>query len=175
MFAVAARAPPIPGLEDRADGAEQLIGRRLGHPARGPGLRHGGVPFCKGPLGRKPFDPGLEHDARVHLVEAPMRVTGEDRVAAFARECRLDLLVDPEIEHRIQHARHADGGAGADGQQQRALGRAETTPGLGLQHGDADAKLVGETVRQPRLPRDRRDRPRSSPRRRAAPAGPRGA
>ena len=71
-----------------------------------------------------------------------MRVAGEGRVAALARERRLGLLVDPEIEHGIQHARHADGSAGTDGQQQRALVRAEAASGLCLQQGDARMKLV---------------------------------
>ena len=77
-----------------------------------------------------------------------MRVAGEDSIAALGRQRCLDPLVDPEIEHRVQHARHADGGAGANGQQQGAFVRAETATGLDLQHGDASVKLVDEAVRQ---------------------------
>ena len=77
-----------------------------------------------------------------------MRVAGEVRIAALLRERRLDLRVDAEIEHRIQHSGHAHGSAGADRQQQRSLVRAEAAPRLGLQQGDARVKLVREALRQ---------------------------
>ena len=148
MFAIAFGAPSVPRIEHGTDCAVQLIARLRRHGPHGPGLGDGCAPFLDGSLGRKSVEAGLEHDACVHLVEAPVRVAGEGVIAAFPRERHFNLLVDAEIEHRLQHARHTDGSAGAYGEQERILGYAEAAPGLPFQNSDAGQKLVEQAAGQ---------------------------
>ena len=77
-----------------------------------------------------------EHHVRVHGDKAPVAVIGEPPVAGLFRERRDGHVVEAEIEHRVQHARHRSARAGAHRDEQRIFAIAEFFPG--------DAADVGE-------------------------------
>ena len=60
-----------------------------------------------------------EHDVAVHLDEAAIRVVGEARVAARAREPDDRAIVEAEVEDRLHHAGHRHRRARAHGDEQR--------------------------------------------------------
>ena len=47
-----------------------------------------------------------QHDVRIHRDEAAVTIEGEAPVARLFRECFDGLIIEPEIEHGIHHARH---------------------------------------------------------------------
>ena len=82
--------------------------------------------FLDAPLLLDGPDDGLEprgldarHDVAVHLRKPPEGVPGEALVAGAAREALDGLVVEPEVEDRVQHAGHRLAGARADRDQER--------------------------------------------------------
>ncbi len=70
----------------------------------------------------------VEDHVAEHLDEAAIGVVGEAGIVAALGE-RLDgLIVEAEVEDGVHHAGHGELGAGADGDQQRILARAELLP-----------------------------------------------
>ena len=146
-----------PGAEDRADRAPQLLLRvlREGLAAllRDDVLETGDdrLPILGGELGVEHgaavelvvFEQLLEmvvvdaeHDLAVHLDEAAIAVIGEALVAALARQPDDRSVVEPEVEHRIHHARHRDARARAHRDQQRIVGVAEPRAERALERGE---------------------------------------
>jgi hypothetical protein len=70
-----------------------------------------------------------EHHVGIHGDEAPVAILGKTPVAGFLRKRFDRRVVKPEIEHRIQHARHRPARAGAHRDQQRIFAVAEFFPG----------------------------------------------
>ena len=103
-------------------------------------------------------------DLPVHLDEPAIRVEREARVAGGGREPLDRGVVQPEVEDRVHHPRHRDGGARADGDEERIAIVAEPLAGSLLERGDVLLDLVVETgghlasasqIRTARLGRDR--------------------
>ena len=67
-----------------------------------------------------------EDDVAVHLHEAAIAVPGEAFVAGLLDEAAQGRFVEADVEDGVHHARHADAGAGAAGDQQRILGDRRT-------------------------------------------------
>ena len=72
----------------------------------------------------------LEHNVAEHHDEATQGVIPEARVARLGDEAFERLVVQPQVQDRIHHARHRELGAGADGDEQRVLRIAELLAGL---------------------------------------------
>ena len=66
-----------------------------------------------------------EHHLSVHLDKTAIAVIGEALVAAFARQPLDDTVVEPEVEHRVHHARHRNAGTRADRDEKRIVGISE--------------------------------------------------
>ena len=124
----------VPGQEDRADGAPQLLQNILGKilPGR---LAHdafvrahkltkvlrgnlriapGADSIAKGEelvLELLPFD--IQDDVGVHLNEAPIGIQGESFVIRRFGQSLHSLVVEAEIEDRVHHAGHGSARAGA--------------------------------------------------------------
>jgi hypothetical protein len=79
-----------------------------------------------------------QHDVPVHLHEPAIRVVREARVAGLLRQRPGHRVVEAEVQDRVHHPRHRDGGARAHADQQRPLGAAEFPP-----HQLLDARQVG--------------------------------
>ena len=67
----------------------------------------------------------FEHYVAVHLNEAAVAIVGEARVVAFGGQRLHGLVVQPEVEDGVHHARHGELGARADAHQQGVAGVAE--------------------------------------------------
>ena len=80
---------------------------------------------------------GAEHGLAELVDEAAVGGAGEVAVAGERRQRFLDLVGDAEVEDRVHHPRHADRGARADRDQQRALAAAEGAAELFGQAADA--------------------------------------
>src|SRR5271157_2838803 len=63
-----------------------------------------------------------EHHLSVHLNEAAIAVICEAFVAALARQPLDHPVVEPEVQHRVHHARHRDARAGAHRHEKRVVG-----------------------------------------------------
>ena len=87
-------------------------------------------------------------DLAEHLDQPAIRVVGEARVARRGRESLDRNPVEAEIEDRVHHPGHRDGGARADGDQQRVVRVAEALPRALLQPGDVLLDFGLEPVRQ---------------------------
>ena len=70
-----------------------------------------------------------EHHIRIHGDEAPVAVIGEAPVARLFRQRRDGDVVEPEIEHRVHHARHRRARSRAYRDEQRIFAVAEFLPG----------------------------------------------
>ncbi len=93
-----------------------------------------------------PLD-AVDHLA-VHLDQPPVGVVGEALVAGRLRQPCDRLVVEAEVEDRVHHPRHRDGGARADGDEQRIVRIAEALRRLALERGDVLRNLGVEPVRQ---------------------------
>ena len=107
------------------------------------------------------------HDLAVHLDQPPVGVVGEARVAGRLREPCDGIVVEAEVEDRVHHPGHRDGGARADGHEQRIVGIPEALAGLALERGDVlrylgvepvGKRVVGRHVRAAGVGRDREAR-----------------
>ena len=163
------RARRVPRVEDRANGARQLLARVLGEVVAGlvqidPLVRLDqtvevvvreldvllraalGLQVRERLLEAVPVDP--VDDLAVHLDQAPVGVVGEARVAGPRREPRERVVVQAEVQDRVHHPGHRDRGPGADRDEQRVVGVAEALAGLLLQRGDVLVDLGVEPVRE---------------------------
>jgi hypothetical protein len=173
-----------PGAEDRANGQGQLELRILGK--RLPGLlvealvgrdepaqrRRRQLGVGRGPhahLGpveqvveETAVDP--EDDVAEHREEAAVAVPGEAIVPGPLGQPLDRLVVQAEVQDRFHHARHGDPGAGADGDEERAVGVAEPEADEALEAPEMPLHLLPQAlgvapaqadVLGPRLGRDR--------------------
>ena len=129
-----------PGREHGADRAPQLVARSLRKRLAGLFddlrfvVRNDGAPVVGGQVGVERValvvlvlledvleivDVEVEHDIRIHLDEAAIRVVGEARVVRGLRQSFDRGVVQPEIEDRVHHAGHRGAGARAHRDQQR--------------------------------------------------------
>ena len=145
-LAVADRSGAVPGAEYRVDGAPELIERRLRKRAAGAAgvdllvggdhaVQVGGVQV--GVLGHPlALLGGVEgvlevlvlhphHHVAVHLDETPVGVLGEAGVARLLGQAFDRGVVEPEVEHRVHHARHRLRGPRAHAHQKRIGGIAQ--------------------------------------------------
>jgi hypothetical protein len=93
------------------------------------------------------FD-SVDHLA-VHLDQAPVRVVREARVPRRFAEAGDRLVVEAEVEDRVHHPRHRDGGTGADRDEERVVRVAEPLARLGLEPVEVLLDLLREAVREP--------------------------
>jgi hypothetical protein len=82
------------------------------------------------------------HDLREQSREAAVGVQREAQVAGLSRQALNGLLVQPQVEDGVHHARHREGRARADGDKQRVLRVAELLPRLGLDGAQAVNDLL---------------------------------
>lgn len=75
------------------------------------------------------------HDVGEHLDEAAVGVPSEARVVGLLDEAVDGLVVKAEVQHGVHHAGHGEGGAGANGHEQRILGVTEALAHALLQVG----------------------------------------
>jgi hypothetical protein len=162
------RARRVPGVEDRLDRSGELVARvlrevlsrlqvvdaleRLDELLQVVGgeidvLRDAAPLFQVGDRLLKPLriDPG--DDVAVHLDQAPVRVLGEARILSRLREALDSFIVEPEVEDRVHHPRHGDGGSGADRDEHWILRIAETLPGRLLEARHVLGDFLLEAVR----------------------------
>ena len=78
------------------------------------------------------FREQIEHHAAVHLHEPAVGVPGELRIRALPRQALDRHVVEAEVEDRLHHARHRDGGARAHAHEQRVVAVAEVLARGGL-------------------------------------------
>ena len=83
-------------------------------------------------------------DVAEHLHEAPVGVPGEVLVARACGQPAHRLVVEAEVEDRLEHPGHRVARAGAHRDQQRIVGVAEPAPGALLEPGDAVGDLLGQ-------------------------------
>ena len=92
-------------------------------------------------------------DLAEHLDQPAVGVVGEPRVAGARRKALGGLVVQAEVEDRVHHPRHRDGGARAHRDEQRVVGRAEALAGALLEPPDVlvdlGCKPVGQLARSP--------------------------
>ena len=86
-------------------------------------------------------------DVAEHLDEAPVGVPREALVAGVRGETVHGLVVEPEVQDRLEHPGHRVARAGAHGHQQRVVGVAERAAGALLEAGDALRDLLGQAGR----------------------------
>ena len=117
----------LPRAEHRPDRAPELLGRRLREisPQLLAHLRlvltHQVLPAVSIDLGIKRqvmlflvgaeqflemFMPDAKHHVAVHGDEAPVAVIGKALVAGLPRNGGRRLVVEPQVQHRVHHARH---------------------------------------------------------------------
>jgi hypothetical protein len=139
VAAVPAGPTRVPRREDRAGGGAELLGGDLRH-RRARGAEDRGPPLRRLLVLREIGALMAQHDLGVEAQESAVGVASEPRVAALPGQGRLDGVGDPQVQDGVHHAGHRHRGAGADGDQQRAVGAAEVPPGLLLQplHGVVD-------------------------------------
>ena len=151
---VDARARRVPGVEDRADRAEQLVVGVVRE--RVPGLVLVDLVVAVDQLqqvGRGQLDVGAEaaallelverllervgvdpfDDLAVHLDQPPVRVVGEAAVPRGGGQAERGLVVQPEVEDRVHHPGHRDRRAGANRDEQRVGRIAEARAGRVLE------------------------------------------
>ncbi len=85
-------------------------------------------------------------DLAVHLDQPAVRVEREALVARAAGETRDGLVVQADVQDRVHHPRHRDGGAGADGDEQRVVGVAEALSGRLFEAGEVLVDLRFEAL-----------------------------
>ena len=147
------RAARVPALEDRRDGAPELVERVAGEvaPALLAHVRLEASDHRLHLLDREvdvPLDAAavpvlledllealagqVEDYAAVHLHEPAVRVPGELRIAALPGQPLDRDVVEPEVEDRLHHPGHRHRGARAHAHQERVVAVAEVLAGRGL-------------------------------------------
>ena len=167
-MAVGGGALVAPGVEDGADGEQQLGARVLGEvlagraavgggeavgelaQGRGAELAVGGRSGTVTQLGERVLEQLRGHaadDLAEHLQQPAARVASEALVAA-ACQPGDGVVGEPEVEDRVEHPRHRDWGPGADREQQRVGGIPEPATLLALERLDSGVNLGLEAVRK---------------------------
>ena len=129
---------------DRAEGGDELaqvVGRELD--VLGDATRS--LEVCQRLFEAVPVDP-VDHHA-VHLDQPAVRVECEARVSRRGGETLDRDVVQPQVEDRVHHPGHRDRGARADGDQERIGGVAEALSGALLEGRDPYVDLVVEPRR----------------------------
>ena len=167
--AVGDRLVGLPGVEDRVDGAPELldgilweglallglveglellaelleiVGLELGVVLEAELLLHVREHLLHGLLGESHGGGG------VHLDEAAVAVVGEAGVAGLGGEALDRLVVEAEVEDGLEHAGHRAGRSGADGDEEGILGVAELLADGLLELGEGDLDLFDDGLRQ---------------------------
>ncbi len=157
------RARPLPGVEHRPDRAAQLLPRvggelvqalelerqlAQGHRVELGVQRHAALRLGGGDRVLKVLtgDPG--DDVAVHLHEPPVAVPGEALVPGAGRQAFDCVVVEAEVEDRVEHPRHRLAGAGADRHEQRIGAVPETTSGERLQARQRTLDLLEQPLRE---------------------------
>ena len=83
-----------------------------------------------------------QHDVAIHLNEAAIAVPGKARVVRLLRQRFDRLIVQPEVQNRVHHARHRIARTGTDGHEQRIFQIAELLLRLALDGRDASLHLT---------------------------------
>ena len=165
----------VPGAEDRADGAPELLVHLLRKGLAGArahqrlvafdqlgqvfGGQIGVVADANFALQRRQTGgervavsvigvDDAKHDVAVHLDETPVAVVGESRIVREAGETGGGLIVQAEIENGIHHARHGFASAGTHRQQQRIAGVAEALLALCLQRFELRGDRLFQALRK---------------------------
>ena len=144
--AVGHRAVAQPGVEDGADGEAQLLLRILGERLAGVDLveraeaardlahvvhaqlavlAHAGALPGRGEDLLVALARDAAHDVAEHLDEAPVGVPREALVARVRGQAQHRLVIETEVQDRLEHARHRVARAGAHRHEQRVVGVAE--------------------------------------------------
>jgi hypothetical protein len=84
------------------------------------------------------------HDVAEHLHQAPIGIPGETLVVGALGQAGDRLVVEAEVQHRVQHPGHRLPRAGADRYQQRVLGIAQPLAGVFLEPRERLVDLLGE-------------------------------
>ncbi len=82
------------------------------------------------------------HHVAVHVDQPAIGVVGKALVAGGIGQADDRLVVQAEVENRVHHARHRDGGAAADRDEQRILRVAEFLAQLFFERGDVGGHVV---------------------------------
>eukprot|EP00760_Papus_ankaliazontas_P016831 PhM_4_TR16884/c0_g1_i1/m.66076 len=88
------------------------------------------------------------HNITVHGDETAVAIIDEALVVRGAGEGGDGLVVEAKVQHRVHHTGHADGGAGADRQQQGHAVVAELAADLSLDLADGLDDLVADRGRE---------------------------
>ena len=89
-----------------------------------------------------------EHDGGIHFDEASVAIEGETLVAAFFGQRADGVVVEPEIEHGVHHARHRGASARAHGDEQRPVGIVEGMTGDGAEMRQRRVEFLAQIRRQ---------------------------
>ena len=89
----------------------------------------------------------LEHDVAEHLAEAPVRIPRKARIPADLLEPLHRLVGQPEIQHRVHHARHRDPCSRSHRHQQRIFRVAKFAPERFFDSHDALRDALGKPLR----------------------------
>jgi hypothetical protein len=156
----------VPGVEDRHDGQAHLLARvggevlagllvddaleRLHEPLQLARVEVGVLALAlqrvERVLEQVAVDP--EHRLAEHLDEPPVRVPREAVVAArLLGQAVHRLVVEPDVENGLHHARHGELRPGAHAHQQRVVGLPEPPAHLLLERVEVLGDLLLEAVR----------------------------
>ena len=166
--AVGHRALAQPGVEDGADGEAQLLLRILGERlarvdlveraeaardlahvvhAQLAVLAHAGTLPGRGEDLLVALARDAAHDVAEHLDEAPVGVPREALVARVRGQAQHRLVIETEVQDRLEHARHRVARAGAHRHEQRVVGVAQSAAREFLEAGDALGHLLRQACR----------------------------
>ena len=86
-------------------------------------------------------------DIAIHLDEATIAIVSECWVARFFSECLNCLVVETKVQNGIHHARHGLASAGANGEKERVLFRAELFANFLFDHSNRSFHFSCECLR----------------------------
>ena len=90
----------------------------------------------------------VQHDPAEHRHETAPGVVPEALIAGEPDDAGDCLVVEAQVEDRVHHPRHAEGGAGADAHKQRVVRVTEPLASLALEVDHVGANVVPEALRQ---------------------------
>ncbi len=162
---VLARALPDGRLE-RDDGRFEIVRVKAGIHLDAPALLHRLEDLREGVALVLVLWLAAEHYVAVHSHEAPVAVVGEAWIAGGRDDALHRIVVQPEVEDRVHHARHAGAGARTHREQQRVGRVTERLAGVLLERHESRLDLrdgalgvaAVERVRVADLGRDREAR-----------------
>jgi hypothetical protein len=97
---------------------------------------------CDLPL--KPFSRDATHDVAEHLHQAPIRIPGEARVAGAPGQAGDRLIVQAQVQNRVEHPRHRVLCARTHRDEQRVPRIAEALADSRLEAGERLVNLIRE-------------------------------